>query len=361
MYGWYVYFKPKWERLERDVPFYHVNYRPRIFVVAIFWFISVSLLLIVANSTVGILEWITNPRQGYESSRVGYGLFYNSAVSLLCIGYGLLFFANLSFASKVTWYALYGAAFYQLGSKMHILNAIFFYISALYYGTGKVVSLKTLSIALIGSLGLLGTFLASYSETGIYGDINNTLLLYFNYYQNAAIYFDEFLRGTIELYFGEIYFTDFWRAIPRAIFPGKPELMGVTLINNDLGIGDPKLGWTPAIGAGVEYFADFGLVSSFLFPLFSLKNCLSGLAFSLLSRHKYNPRRMSIFFIFVFIAFCNQSYNMFFVFPANIVASLFFYYIYSFIFIIESRLVTTPLSNITSMTKPSQAVRVKPN
>jgi hypothetical protein len=289
--------------------------------------LSFLLLTVVAYMTVGVSEWLRSPREGYESSRVGYGIFYNTAINIGCLGFGLMLISSsISKSKRLFIFFLYGCFFYLLGSKMHVLNFVVGILGASSLKEMPHSKYKAIGILSMGAIPLYLLFMASYEETGLYGDIIQTAVRYFDHYKLGSIYFEHYYNGGVPLLYGEVYMSDFWRAIPRILYPGKPELMGITIINDLLGIGDPKAGWTPTIGGGVEYYADFGFFGTIILSIFSGTNIAIGFFYGLLGYGIKTKQLMRYPYMFICIVIINASYNSFFVFPVNILFTVIMYY-----------------------------------
>ena len=78
------------------------------------------------------------------------------------------------------------------------------------------------------------------------------------------MYFKEYYSGKISLFYGQIYFSDFCTLIPRGLFPNKPYVYVITLVNEYFFPGAAAETNTPAFGCPISYFADFGILGLIL-------------------------------------------------------------------------------------------------
>ena len=69
------------------------------------------------------------------------------------------------------------------------------------------------------------------------------------------MYFKEYYSGKISLFYGQIYFSDFCTLIPRGLFPNKPYVYVITLVNEYFFPGAAAETNTPAFGCPISYFA----------------------------------------------------------------------------------------------------------
>ena len=98
-------------------------------------------------------------------------------------------------------------------------------------------------------------FFLSMGFKGDYTDYEK-VLSYFDFYINSSIYFKEYYSGKFILFYGQIYFSDFWSLIPRGLFPDKPYVYGITYVNEYFFPGAAAESNTPAFGGPISYYAD---------------------------------------------------------------------------------------------------------
>ena len=110
---------------------------------------------------------------------------------------------------------------------------------------------------------------------------------YFDYFTNAAIYYDDYLSGDILLFGGDIFLSNFWGMIPRSIFEQKPIIYGILHIVEIYYPGGPASGNTPAFGGRVYEFSDFGFAGVIFFAAINPWNLFYGFMLVSLFKKKY--------------------------------------------------------------------------
>lgn len=262
-------------RIERYLPLQSLLLRPAglkrasiglLFAFAIFF-------LLLAGAEFGVVNWLANPREGYQLYRTGQGHWYALALSCLSASFLLALLARANPKAILILTMIYASLSYLLGSKGTLLA---FFVTGLvflwflgwkYLATVFLIGTPILFTALIFNL-----FLAL-------GDGFDLLAIleYFDYYKNAADYYREHLAGRLPLYWGEVSLSSIWAYAPRALFPDKPVVYGILLINEVFYPGQAELTNTPAFGGAVEQYADFGLAGVLLFGFFSTQALLTAL------------------------------------------------------------------------------------
>ena len=150
---------------------------------------------------------------------------------------------------------------------------------------------------------------------------------YSDYFVNAAHYYERYLDGTVPLFYGQIYFTSFWGAVPRALVPDKPYVYGVTKVAEIFFPGASEAAATPAF-ATVDYFADFGWLGVVGSVLFSTSNLLVVVLYAaLLPRLKTfsvaNQTSHGRILFYAFLLLVAPSFLLFFDFPLNLIVAAF--------------------------------------
>ncbi|WP_417762086.1 hypothetical protein [Shewanella sp.] len=232
-----------------------------------FFFLSLSLLLFVAmaQSGFGLLNWLVSPRTGYQYHRDGVGSLFALSLTFLSVAYCLAFLGRRSIGSFIIKSLLYLTVVYFWGSKGFIISFGMFFILCLYFA--KYRHLKTtILFSLPAIFGLVVYNLYTALGSVSYIDV----LSYFDHYRNSGMYYEAYQDGRIGLFYGEIMMSDFWSLIPRAIYPDKPYVYGIYIINEILFPGMTEIGQTPAFGGPVKYFADFGFFSVIIFAFFNI-------------------------------------------------------------------------------------------
>jgi hypothetical protein len=162
------------------------------------------------------------------------------------------------------------------------------------------------------------------------------IFAYFDYYKNSAMFYETFFNDRIKLFFGQIYLSDFWGVVPRALVPSKPYAYGITLVNEYFWPGAAEATHTPAFGGPVAYFADFGIIGVVFFSLFNPVKFITYFFLGQLLKHynygniKDHPVLLSLFILFVAPVFLMNL-----LFPANLI----FFIIVIFLIMFHNRLV----------------------
>ena len=227
----------------------------------IYW----AAFLLMASAEFGVLNWLTNPREGYQAYRTGQGHWYAIATSALAL-YMLLSFLVRPRARSLLLRAplLLGMA-YLLGSKGLMLGIFGSLLVFLWFVRwkhfGKMFFWGT---PLVFALLVWNLFLAISDAFEF-----QAVLEYFDYYKNAADYYRAYLEGEIRLFGGEIMTSSYWAYVPRALWPEKPVVYGILIVNEIFYPGQAELTNTPAFGGAVEQFADFGIPGVLVLGFFS--------------------------------------------------------------------------------------------
>jgi hypothetical protein len=248
----------------------------------LFLFACLISLCLLAHAEFGILNWILNPREGYQIYRVGHGHYYAIAISMLAAAMGVSAFVEKRPQKILCRGLFYLVLGYLFGSKGMLLAI----------GSSTLVFLWFVnSRHIIKSIILATVLVCLMMVWNLYMAIGSFELLsvisYFDYYKNAADYYREYLSGSIKLFNGEVALTSLWAYVPRAFWPDKPFVYGIIHVNEIFFPGKAEMTVTPAFGGAVEQFADFGVVGVLVNGLFSLQSIQTALLSYLIFR---NPR-----------------------------------------------------------------------
>lgn len=86
---------------------------------------------------------------------------------------------------------------------------------------------------------------------------------YFDIYEKQSFLVDELAKPRQDYYWGEIYFSSFYKYIPRILWSDKPVEFGFAVLNYDFLPDEAAQNYMPSFGLGTLY-ADFGFVSVIL-------------------------------------------------------------------------------------------------
>lgn len=221
----------------------------------VFYFLFFLSFYMLTSSSFGFFNWLKDPRTGYQLHRVGAGQFWVFSISFLSVSFTIFTLyvkKNINLFIFLLFY-LYSA--FLLGSKGIVLDFLVFFIIILW--VRRFQNLKKVFIIIL-PLALVLMLINFFSSIGFNGDGTDyeKVLSYFDYYINSAMYFKEYYSGKISLFYGQIYFSDFWSLIPRGLFPDKPYVYGITYVNEYFFPGAAAESNTPAFGGPISYYAD---------------------------------------------------------------------------------------------------------
>lgn len=262
-------------RVEKSLPLQGIILKPRDLrrAARLLLLLFAASLYLLSSAEFGVWNWLANPREGYQLHRTGQGHWYALATSALGSSYLLYFLARPTAPSILRKLALFLALGYLLGSKFVLLSIFGAAIVFLWFIRWRHLG----TLIVIGAPVVFGIALWNlYLSVGEGFDLTS-IVEYFDYYKNAADYYREYLSGNVQLYLGEISLTSFWSYVPRALWPDKPVVYGVLIINELFYPGAAELTNTPAFGGAVEQFADFGVIGVLLLGFFSGQAVLTAL------------------------------------------------------------------------------------
>ena len=314
-----------------------------------FLFLFTLSFVLLAQHSFSVVQWILHPREGYQYHRTAAGEWYALCVAFLSMALvlGTVYAPSISTLLKQMPIFFFGV--YLLGSKDYILLYVAYYVIILSMRKFRYLLPLAITMASLGALLVLYNL-----GTSMNGVTLENIAVYSDSYVNAAHYYQRYLDGRIPLYYGKIGFTSFWRMTPRALFPDKPYVYGVTFINEIFFPGMAAKSFTPAF-ATVTYFADFGWLGILLHSLLDPGLIFTALLYvvALPSLSSLDPRQSRkhprlLFYAFVLLA--APGLMVYFDFPLNI---LLFTYVVLIIELI-SRIVflNEPISSSTRSALP---------
>lgn len=262
-------------RVDRNLPFRRILLRSRDLSRAAWFFVLVycCAFYFLASGSFGLSNWIMNPREGYQSYRMGQGHWYALAMSALGASMLLSFLSKPRPGSIMLRIPFFFAMGYLLGTKGILLQTFIFVLVFLWFiGWRHLSRLLLFGAPVVFAAMLLNLYLALADTFDL-----QAVVEYFDYYKNAADYYSAVLSGEIPLYFGEISLSSLWSYVPRGFWPEKPYVYGITIINEIFFPGAAEMTNTPAFGGAVEQYADFGVVGVVLFGFFGSFSVITGL------------------------------------------------------------------------------------
>jgi hypothetical protein len=273
-------------------------------------FVSVLFLLLFTLSYVlltmdyGLLNWIKEPRTGYQYHRQGNGHWYALSILFLSISYSIMLIYSKKIINTMFILLFFVYLSFLLGSKQIILSFIIFFVIILWFRKSKYFQIIMLIVPPLGFAVMLLNF----------GSFNiEAVLKYFDSYVNGAMYYKAYYYDEINLFYGKIWLTNFYVYLPRGIFPEKPFVYGFLHVNEHFFPGVAAETHTPAFGGVTSDFADFGIVGVIIFSIFNLNRILETVILYVLYSNSnfYNIKYNSNFF-YLFIWMLAPSFMMFF-------------------------------------------------
>lgn len=279
----------------------------------------------IVSRNFGIMNWIFNPRYGYQYFRTGVGSFYACALTCLSISLTLRMVMTNKKIIFYFWMIVYFFLVYLLGSKGRIID---FYIFIVGIGIYKKILKKKeiLFLAFIIFLLLCYNLYTSYNTLNLKKFIN-----YFDYLKNSVMYYKAYFENKISLFYGKIFITGFWRYIPRTFVKSKPFVYGDILIIEFFYPGLAAKTHTPSFGSyEIMYFADFGILGVILFSFFNIKTYLYAIGLKIIFKNKkLNIMNLKNLLIFIFIF--SPRYGDYFPFGLQIILSILFIIVFYFL------------------------------
>lgn len=270
----------------------------------------------------GLINWILNPRGGYQHGRSGMGAFYALTLLFLSVSYSfkLLSAKNTSrvFISAI----LYISFVWFLGSKEIMLNFFAFTFVILWFRKYK----HTMRIAIYGMPFIFVILLMNFGNIEF-----NEIANYFDYYINSANYYEAYFNGQIDLYYGEISATSWWSIVPRGLFPDKPYVYGFTIVNEFFFPGAAESTNYPAFGGPIASFADFGVIGVVLSSIFNWSLFLKLFCYHIIfNKASYNTIISNPLHFVCFLYLFAPNFLHFFPFPLSFIALVAVISIFSF-------------------------------
>ncbi len=279
----------------------------------------------------GLLNWIIDPRSGYQYYRSGVGYWFGFSITFLSVSYVLITLSCKKATSVFYIFFSYVFLAYFLGTKGVILALAQYTLIVLwlrkYNNLSRIIYITMPVVFMI----MLINFFSGHADVDL-----KEALYYFDHFQHSSMYYEEFFKGNIKLYNGEILLSNLWGLVPRAFYVDKPFIYGITIVNEYFWPGMAEQTITPAFGGPVEIFADFGVLGVFFSSIFSLATFFN--TFFLYVFIKFiqkNPIEGDLRFIYLFIWLFAPYVFVIFQFPYNLIMLVIVAYIIKYCNIIN--------------------------
>lgn len=297
-------------RIDRFFPFQKHSYTHRDLVRAerLFLLLFFSFLYLLASSEFGFLNWLLDPRTGYQFYRLGHGHWYALAVSSLSAAFLVGFLARPKVHILILKSLLYISLSYLLGAKGFILSMFGAAIIFLWLIRWKYLARLIFVAAPLVFLLMLVNFFSN-SDTFVLQDVFS----YFDYYKNAADYYRSYLNGDVGLFYGKVVSSSYWSYVPRALWPEKPFAYGIILVNEIFFPGAAEITNTPAFAGAVEQFADFGVIGVVIYSFFDIHMITTALfAYVIFKKPGLDLNKVSLLTITALIVQFTPSFGLYF-------------------------------------------------
>ncbi len=279
----------------------------------------ISFLLL--SQSFGVLNWIANPRSGYQLHRAGAGQWFALAITFLSTSMILATVYVRSAHSILLLSPIYLLFVYLLGSKGFIVAFALYLVIIL--ALRRYTYLKPVAIVIGGAAAsfVVTTFVSSLGGFGL-----QEISQYSDYFVNAALYYKSYLNGGIPLFHGEIFLSNLWGLVPRSLYPDKPYVYGMIKVIEYFYPGSAEQTSTPAFST-VDYFADFGWPQVVASALLSPQNFINALLYvvalprlSALNLQDQTPH--SRILLYCFLILTAPAFLLYFDFPLNLILLL---------------------------------------
>lgn len=297
-------YAPKWK----------VSRKKMLYVSFFFLLLAGLFFFLLASHSFGIVNWLKAPRVGYQLHRTGAGQYF--AFSLLCLSAS--YAISLLYVKKINTVFILSAVYlffvWFLGSKGFMLNFCICSFIVLWFRRYRHLK-RALKLGVPFIFGLLLLNFGSFDLEKITS--------YFDYYINSSMYYEEYLKGNIDLFYGEIAFSQFWGLIPRAFYPDKPYVYGFLLVNEYFFPGAAEATNTPAFGGPIAAFADFGIVGVLFSSIFNFELGFRVYCYYVIFKDwSYEKIVSNPFILYVFLLLFAPNFLNFFAFPLSFIVFL---------------------------------------
>lgn len=259
-------------------------------------FLAIALLMF-APIVLEFREYILDPRQIYEHTRVGFGFTYYVSSTLAYLSVILIQFSGYSRWVRWGVVTLCTAVLSLHGSKGQVLSL--FLLLALFevYVHGRRVRLAT-ALIVCGSLSLLVLllFVATMAIEKNPMEAVETISEYSDYTRNAMLVID----SSFPLQYGRLTLeANIYGRIPRVLMPDKPTNFGALYLDDQFFSEslDAEKG-APDFGIGLQY-ADFGILAIVYLAIFE---AIRGWLARIFVRRLQGSQHPADFFMLAFLA-----------------------------------------------------------
>lgn len=237
---------------------------------------------------------LTNPREIYQETRSGEGIYFFTSAFLLNLAFTFFLFAkNRKFLSSILFSITTVLLSLLHGSKGQLLTFFWFWILYTIYVGRKKFPLKKTLVTLSVPILLISSLFIFYQGSSLEG-LFIAMVQYSDYPRNAMLVIDD---HSIKYQYGLIALENtIYSRIPRAIFPNKPNGFGQFKIAARYYSGKAGEVMGQDFSIGVQYY-DFGPFA--VFYLIAWSALTTFLLKGMIEKLKEGPSRAN----FVLLAF----------------------------------------------------------
>lgn len=276
--------------------------------------------VLLAQHSFSVIEWIKDPRTGYQLHRTGAGQWYALAITSLSTSVVLATVYARSSRNVILLAPVYLALIYVLGSKGLVVFFGVYIVVILSIRNYKYLVPITVLVAVAAGTLVVSNLLSTFGTFGL-----DNLASYADGFSNASRYYQRYFDGSLPLYHGQILFSNLWGLVPRALVPNKPFVYGSVLVTEVFYPGAADQTSTPAF-ATIEYFADFGWPGVIGSALFSFSNLFLAVLYAtvlprLRTLRDAGRTAHSRVLVYLFLLLAAPSFLLFLDFPLNFIVA----------------------------------------
>jgi hypothetical protein len=278
--------------------------RRKMLFMALFSLLMYFIFFVLLTSEFGFINWVFNPREGYQFHRSGLGHYYAFSLLFLSFSYTIFLVFMKNDLARIFSFIFFTVLIYFFGSKQLILSFFLFLLIVLWFKQSKYLKTAVFFLTPLAFLVMLINFNSSQAQE---------VLEYFDYYVNSAMYYKTYFNGELPLFYGQIWWTDFYGYIPRIFFEDKPYVYGFLLVNEYFFPGAAEATHTPAFGGPIATFADFGILGVLFSSIFNYKVFLNTVfLYHIYNNKNFHQIELSSNNLFLFIWLFAPSFLVFF-------------------------------------------------
>jgi hypothetical protein len=161
----------------------------------------------------------------------------------------------------------------------------------------------------------------------------DSVFSYFDHYYFSSQFYEDVFNAKFHFLHGEIFLSNFYKYLPRAIFSEKPYVYGSIILNEIYLPGMAELGHTPEFAGQAPYYADFGVLGVIIFNLLDFNYLFKTFFYLVILNNAKNKNYIlnSIYFAPIVFSFA-PAFSQFISFPFDLLLLIFFAIMFSFFY-----------------------------